>query len=164
MVLPGMGFMDVLAVLLQGGTAHPALLAVIGVFNVCCPETQQSPRRGEEIKVNKKEGNSQRKEGKGKKRLLLLSQKSALEFWLCIQLVLLLLTCGFLGGFPATCGLPEATPAFLWDTLLIAANHYRASLPLGGKTPTTDSQPARRRQVWGALPVRGALLVRGGLP
>lgn len=33
-VLPGVGCMDVLLVLLQGGEAHLALLAVIGVVNV----------------------------------------------------------------------------------------------------------------------------------
>lgn len=45
MVFPGMGFMDMLAVFLQGGKAHLALLAVTGIFNVCCPETQQKPER-----------------------------------------------------------------------------------------------------------------------
>lgn len=43
-VLPRVGLMDVLAVLLQGGKAHPALLAVIGIFNVCRPEMQQKPQ------------------------------------------------------------------------------------------------------------------------
>lgn len=45
MVFPRVGFMDVLAVLLQGGKAHSALLAVIGIFDVCHPEAQQKTQR-----------------------------------------------------------------------------------------------------------------------
>lgn len=56
-VLPGMGFMDMFAVLLQGGKAHLALFGVIRIFNVCCPETQQRPERVKESRGKKKEKN-----------------------------------------------------------------------------------------------------------
>lgn len=54
-VLAGVGFVDVLAVLLQGGKAHPALLAVVGIFDVCHTETQQTG--GKETKKRKKRKN-----------------------------------------------------------------------------------------------------------
>lgn len=44
MVLSGVGFVDVLAVFLQGGKAHPALPAVVGIFNVVKgPEVDGEP-------------------------------------------------------------------------------------------------------------------------
>lgn len=65
-VLPGVGFVDMLAVLLQGGKAHPALLAVIGIFDVCCPETRTTTG-DKEIKEKRKELRGEFTEG-GKKR------------------------------------------------------------------------------------------------
>lgn len=44
-VLSGVDLVDVLAVLLQGGKAHPALPAVVGIFNVWCPGMSQRWRR-----------------------------------------------------------------------------------------------------------------------
>lgn len=45
--------MDMLVVFLQGGKAHLALLAVTGIFNVCCPETQQKPERAKKSREKK---------------------------------------------------------------------------------------------------------------
>lgn len=53
-VLPGMGFVDVLAVLLEGGKAHPALLAVVGIFDVCRPDTQQKPQSAKKSEKKRK--------------------------------------------------------------------------------------------------------------
>lgn len=54
-VLAGVGFVDVLAVLLEGGKAHPALLAVVGIFDVCRPETQQKPQSAKKSEKEIKE-------------------------------------------------------------------------------------------------------------
>lgn len=69
-VLPGVGFMDMLAVLLQGGKAHPTFLAVIGIFDVCCPETQQKPQGAKKSRKKIKELRIHReREEKAKKSL-----------------------------------------------------------------------------------------------
>lgn len=52
MVLSGVDFVDMFAVLLQGSKAHPALFAVIGIFYVWCPGIQQKYRRQSKEKRN----------------------------------------------------------------------------------------------------------------
>ena len=97
-ILPRVGFVDVLAVLLQGGKAHPALLAVVGIFDVCYPETQEKPQGTKKSRKKKKRikrGIQRGRKEKGKKCLLLPRQTLALEFWLCTQMLLLLLTYSF---------------------------------------------------------------------
>jgi len=54
-VLPGVGFVDVLAVLLQRGKAQPTFLAVVGIFDVCHPEMQREAQGTK--KSRKKEKN-----------------------------------------------------------------------------------------------------------
>lgn len=68
-----MGFTNMLAVFLQGGKAHLTLPAVKGIFNVCCPETQQKPVRAKKSREKKRRMKREIYRGrkkKGKKMLL----------------------------------------------------------------------------------------------
>lgn len=67
MVFPEMDFMDILVVLLQGGKAHLELLEVTGIFNVCCPETQQKPERAKKSREKKRKIKREIHRGRGKK-------------------------------------------------------------------------------------------------
>lgn len=67
MVFPEMDFMDILVVLLQGGKAHLELLEVTGIFNVCCPETQQKPERAKKSREKREKLRGKFTEGGEKK-------------------------------------------------------------------------------------------------